>query len=744
MERSGGVGPMLNLTLTPIARGALATILITATVIFGVWGLEALIDPPWLGSALPGILLTGVAIVVTRVLIGRSRARRVGPATRSDTVVTRSPWPTIAGALVGSLDLLSRFGNAGVDAPPTPGRLVALLGEAGDLVRGSVAPLAPADSIVFLVTVSAIALLLLADLAAVTLGRPLLAAPALLALWWPTLLLRSEVRWLIFVVTVISLLSLLALRSGSRFRDGTSNGHRSGRSPGVVAALMASITAVALVTSAASTDPEATRGWTRWFRTGAGVLGQEIDPYRSLGHRSDQVQFTFATRTGHNVGKWRLHTMWEFDGRLWLVDNRPRALEEFGPGTLLFLGDARPSANRESVDITIEALRENSLPLPVEPRLVVVDDRWQHDAARDTVVGPGTRNLDEFSLVVHPRELTSAALRNAPPPPTHILTRYAYLSVSRHNSDLVAYATALAGMADTHFDKAVLIQTHLRAGSFIYSETAPPVVTGDPVWDFLQHQEGFCVQFATAFVVLARAVNVPARLAVGYQPGTQLPDGTWQVTGQHAHAWPEVYFRGFGWVPFEPTPSTHAGPPPAYADPLGERDALPEFVGPIDYYDPVLDMPDHLTPTVPNDIESDDSAAAGDYAIDTPGGSLNWLWGAIAGLSALAAVAWWWLRRRARWMPRTAEEAWARSSRALRKAGIFLPLNSTPRRIPNDVAESWRTTKGQGLPAQLLPPLQVIATELELERYARNAPSDTARCTQLRLATKQIELAIRD
>jgi hypothetical protein len=54
---------------------------------------------------------------------------------------------------------------------------------------------------------------------------------------------------------------------------------------------------------------------------------------------------------------------------------------------------------------------------------------------------------------------------------------------------------------------------------------------------------------------MARAVDVPARVAVGYQPGTIGDDGLFHVTNRNAHAWPEVWIDGAGWIPFEPTPA---------------------------------------------------------------------------------------------------------------------------------------------------------------------------------------------
>jgi hypothetical protein len=79
-------------------------------------------------------------------------------------------------------------------------------------------------------------------------------------------------------------------------------------------------------------------------------------------------------------------------------------------------------------------------------------------------------------------------------------------------------------------------------------------------------RSGYCEQFAGAYAALARSLGLPARVAVGFTPGEEDPDapGTYVVTGRNAHAWPEVYFSGVGWVPFEPTPGRGAPGAEAY------------------------------------------------------------------------------------------------------------------------------------------------------------------------------------
>lgn len=74
------------------------------------------------------------------------------------------------------------------------------------------------------------------------------------------------------------------------------------------------------------------------------------------------------------------------------------------------------------------------------------------------------------------------------------------------------------------------------------------------MWVLMDHKQGFCNYYASAEVLLLRSIGIPARLAVGFARG-ELDDGAYTVFRRDAHAWPEVYFPGIGWVEFEPTAS---------------------------------------------------------------------------------------------------------------------------------------------------------------------------------------------
>lgn len=116
-------------------------------------------------------------------------------------------------------------------------------------------------------------------------------------------------------------------------------------------------------------------------------------------------------------------------------------------------------------------------------------------------------------------------------------------------------AQSLTASQSTVYDKVMAVEAHLRAMPYTLDVPAPP--PGRDVADYLLFdvQAGYCDYMATTMVVMLRSLGIPARLASGYIGGQyDMDSGAWRVTGQEAHAWPEVYFTGIGWVEFEPTP----------------------------------------------------------------------------------------------------------------------------------------------------------------------------------------------
>ncbi len=129
-----------------------------------------------------------------------------------------------------------------------------------------------------------------------------------------------------------------------------------------------------------------------------------------------------------------------------------------------------------------------------------------------------------------------------------------YLDVSLYESPrLRELAQRITAGAASDYDACRAVEKYLR--QYRYSVRNSASGENDFIERFLfETGEGYCVHFASSMVALLRLSGIPARYVEGYCytfPNTQR--GEFAVTGNSAHAWPEAYIEGFGWVPFEPT-----------------------------------------------------------------------------------------------------------------------------------------------------------------------------------------------
>ena len=136
-----------------------------------------------------------------------------------------------------------------------------------------------------------------------------------------------------------------------------------------------------------------------------------------------------------------------------------------------------------------------------------------------------------------------------------VRSRYLALPAGMEEQVLLL-AQQVTAQADNDFDRAAALCTYLQR-SFPYSLTQnePPAGRDFVSWFLLEEQRGYCTSFASAMAVMGRAIGLPTRYVEGYaaEPDS---DNIARVTQQNAHAWVEVYFKGFGWLPFDPSPGT--------------------------------------------------------------------------------------------------------------------------------------------------------------------------------------------
>lgn len=201
--------------------------------------------------------------------------------------------------------------------------------------------------------------------------------------------------------------------------------------------------------------------------------------------------------------------------------------------------------------------KDNTLPLYGLPiRLDGLPGSWAYtpDVVTAYTRSGNTGNLRYSESFLDPRPTT--AQLEASPEVSDAQVRQTWARVP---SDMPAQVTdtvqALTEGKDNPYDRTLAIFDYfLGPGSgFTYSLSTKPGTSGNDLLDFLTNRQGFCQQYSSAMAVMLRIAGVPARVVIGYTPGTRR-DNAWVVRTDNAHAWVEAYFSGLGWVPFDPTP----------------------------------------------------------------------------------------------------------------------------------------------------------------------------------------------
>ena len=217
------------------------------------------------------------------------------------------------------------------------------------------------------------------------------------------------------------------------------------------------------------------------------------------------------------------------------------------------------NAPGEKIDLSVSMrFPSQYLPAPFAVDGFDAAGDWGFDQNSLSVVATGdqgadqTANLDYRVTSVIPNGGSSLATARAGSDPAGGET----LKIPEGLSDEVrGLAAEITKNANTDGAKAKAIEEHLTSASFTYTLHAPTSTGTDIISDFLlRDKAGYCIHFATAMAILARIEGIPSRVAVGFTGGTQEGDG-YKVTTDNMHAWPELYFEGLGWMPFEPTKS---------------------------------------------------------------------------------------------------------------------------------------------------------------------------------------------
>ncbi len=282
---------------------------------------------------------------------------------------------------------------------------------------------------------------------------------------------------------------------------------------------------------------------------------------------------------------WRATTLDTFNGDNWLESRLPVQL---GPSTDPLLP---PAARREDrqlrARVTVEALQDRHLIGASVPVRYDVGDlgpilyQETGTAFANGYVPQGT-TYTAWSWAPRPSPAALAASRpiypqrldrhrvvqtryDTPPSPAFGSPdqRREMALILQENPRLSEYrplyrrALEIAGDAPSPYAAAVALETYFRdSGTFTYDEDPELRGRTPPLVEFLTRtRRGHCQFFAGSMALMLRYLGIPARIGAGFVSGSyDQEDDRWTVTDRDAHTWVEVWFRGYGWLPFDPTP----------------------------------------------------------------------------------------------------------------------------------------------------------------------------------------------
>lgn len=259
----------------------------------------------------------------------------------------------------------------------------------------------------------------------------------------------------------------------------------------------------------------------------------------------------------------RIVALDEFDGTQWQPSKRK--IEDIPPVLPRPAGMAA-DVKYTDVNTTVKVdggYAQGWLPMPFPALKVDAEGNWRFEPEGRTIIGDRGQNTSGLTYRVTSMQVQPTAAQLAAAPPATGQVAEEYTKVPDSLPKVVEQTAAdVTRNAANDYERALALQRYFTSGQFVYNTEAQSGTGVDAIARFLKTKEGFCIHFAFTMAAMARTLHIPARVAVGFTPGSQGSDGAMSVGLKDAHAWPELYFEGLGWTRFEPTP--YRGTAPSY------------------------------------------------------------------------------------------------------------------------------------------------------------------------------------
>ena len=516
------------------------------------------------------LLTGGATLALARVFSGASWVAPLLVAAALPAAILalgeRRRWPPVAsiGVALGTgawLAILVDDPSETLAGLPTPSALATAghdLAHAPHVLRSAVVPVAPVEAALMLAVVAAFVAALVTELIARRLEAPVGAIGPSVALFVAMSALGSG-RWApttaCYALVVVEYLVALQ-HSELETRRTWFQSAKNRRSHVVTGGAAAGALVVAVAITFGPGMPGA-RGeaWIRYRSLGSG-RGSSIlnvtSPLVSVGAKlngQDSTKEVFSVRTTEARGDyWRVIALDQFQRDGWGLNSDQRAASKL-PGPT-----GRPGTRLAKQTFQLGAIDARWLPAAYRPIRIDVPGAQ---------VLPGSTSLFLDNPLSGLTYVVESEISNPDP---SVLDAVTFADLRDMSADVALpstfsvrarkFAQDVTRDAETPYDKAFALMNVFQHAPFTYDQSVNLGTTPNALDQFLfETQRGFCEQYAAAFAELARAIGLPARVAVGYQRGSAGSDGLWHVKELDAHAWPEVWLgQKVGWYRFEPTP----------------------------------------------------------------------------------------------------------------------------------------------------------------------------------------------
>ncbi|MGY1707074.1 transglutaminaseTgpA domain-containing protein [Geodermatophilus sp. SYSU D00697] len=566
-------GPAGGSRPRPPLRDAGTTLAAAAATGLGAFALVPVFtDRSWLPPVLAAVAVVAVGGLFLRAagaaLEARLFADRPVPSAWAALGVPLVPLGQLAllGCLLTALFAPARAGDGFLPTGDSAADLASVLVDGTAELREQSTPALPLTGLLALTTVLVGLVAVAVDLVAVGGRQPALAGLGLLILFCvPVSTVTGTIGALPVAAPAAGLALLLWADQHRRLGGRPAEGRRPLLGTGTLAAVRTGAVAVVLGLVVGAVVPTLTEGsFAGGIGRGAGggATGTALDPAAALQGQltlPEPIDLLRVDASVEDPGYLRVVALEVYDNdEGWAAGNLDGEASVAGNERLAPLPgrrDGRP------VDALITALdhEDRFLPVLYSPLAVQVADaeHWRIDPSTTTVFGRDATTAGRTWSVasVEPRP-SEEELAGAQALPAELPLVQRYTALPPLDPSVPELVTRLTDGLTTPYERVRAVYDHFtdRDNGFVYSLSTAPGTTGDDLADFLRLRRGYCEQYAGAMAVLVRAAGVPARVVLGYTPGTVQPDGSRLVTSDDAHAWVEVYFDDLGWIPFDPTP----------------------------------------------------------------------------------------------------------------------------------------------------------------------------------------------